>query len=71
LTLYFLVPQSTEVRAFEWQSPGLICGELHRNRLTLRQFLVDMEGFQLEPVASVECCNDQPDVITSLRDSDT
>ena len=52
------MPQSTEVRAFEWESPGLIGGELHCDGFAFWQFLVNMEGFQPEPVTSVECCND-------------
>jgi hypothetical protein len=66
LTLHFLVPQSTEVRAFEWESPDLIGSELYCNGLAFWQFLVDMEGFELESVVSIERCNDQPDMIASL-----
>jgi hypothetical protein len=44
----------------------LVGRELHGNRLTLWQFLVNVEGFQLEPVTSIDRCNDKPDMITSL-----
>jgi hypothetical protein len=66
VTLHFLVPRSTEVRAFEWETSGLIGGELHSNGYAFRKFLINMEGFQVEPVTSVECCNDEPDLIISL-----
>jgi len=44
----FLVPQSTEVRAFEWETSCLI-GVNPRNGFAFWQALVNMEGLQPEP----------------------
>ena len=51
--------QAAEVRAFKWKGSDLIGRKFHGNGLALRQFLVNMESFQLESMISVECCNDQ------------
>ena len=66
LTVHFAMSQAAEVRAFKWKSFGLIGRKFNCNGLALRQFLVNVESFELESMISVECCNDQLDVITSV-----